>query len=194
LETEKDILLELRDGSPEAFEKLFHTYGGKLYNFILKLSSGDVYLAEEMVQNTFIRIWETRTSLNPDKSFLSYLCTIARNKLVNEYEHRTVEYIHREYILKFHSTIDNSTEKETDRNLLEEFIDRLIEKLPPARKQVFILSKKEMLSNKEIAERLRISESTVQTQLSKAISFLKEHLAKYYDHIISIVLIYVFVN
>jgi RNA polymerase sigma-70 factor (ECF subfamily) len=193
LETEKDTLLKLRDGSSEAFEKLFHTYGGKLYNFILKLSSGDTYLAEEMVQNTFVKVWEARTSLNPDKSFLSYLCTIAKNKLVNEYEHRTVAYIHREYILTFHSAIDNSTEKETDRNLLEEFIDQLIEKLPPARKQIFILSRKEMLSNKEIAQQLRISESTVQTQLSKAISFMKEHLTKYYDHII-ILLLYVFVN
>ncbi|MDR1623828.1 MAG: RNA polymerase sigma-70 factor [Tannerellaceae bacterium] len=178
METEKDTLLKLRDGSPEAFEKLFHAYGGKLYNFILKISSGDVYLAEEMVQNTFVRVWETRAFLNPDKSFISYLCTIARNKLVNEYEHRTVEYIYREYVQTFHPATENSTEKETDRNLLEELIDRLIEKLPPARKQVFILSRKEMLSTKEIAERLRISESTVQTQLSKAVSFMKEHLAK----------------
>ncbi|GHV22136.1 RNA polymerase sigma factor [Bacteroidia bacterium] len=187
-ETERDILLKLRDGSPKAFEALFHKYGGKLYNFIFKLSSGNTYLAEEIVQSTFVRIWETRAFLNPDKSFISYLCTIARNQLINEYEHRMVEYIYREYILKYHSVADNFTEKETDRNLLEEYIDSLIEKLPPARKRVFILSRKEMLSIKEIAERLHISESTVQTQLSKAVSFMKEHLTKYYAHLISIII------
>jgi RNA polymerase sigma-70 factor (ECF subfamily) len=194
LETEKDILLKLRDGSPQAFEMLFHTYSGKLYNFILKLSSGDVYLAEEMVQNTFVRIWETRAFLNPDKSFIAYLCAIARNRLVNEYEHRAIEYIYREYIQSFQAEADNSTEKETDGKLLEEFIDRLTDKLPPARKQVFILSRKENLSVREIAERLRISESTVQTQLSKAISFMKERLAKYFDCIIALLLTGIFVN
>jgi len=181
LETERDIVLKLRDGSSAAFEKLFHKYAGKLYNFILKLSSGNTWLTEETVQSTFVKIWEMHASLNPDKSFISYLCTIAKNKLVNEYEHRTVEYVYREYVLKYHSYSDNSTEKETDRALLEEYIDCLIEKLPPARKQVFILSRKEMLSNKEIAEKLQISESTIQTQLSKAVAFMKEHLAKYYD-------------
>ncbi|MDR0507310.1 MAG: RNA polymerase sigma-70 factor [Dysgonamonadaceae bacterium] len=193
-ETERDILSRLREGSPEAFEKLFHKYAEKLYNFVLKLSSGDTYRAEEIVQNTFVRVWEMHACLNPDKSFISYLCTIARNKLIDEYEHRTIEYIYREYILKYCSVSDNTTEKETDRNLLEEYIDCLIDKLPPGRKQVFILSRKEMLSNKEIAERLRISESTVQTQLSKAVSFMREHLSKYYECMVFIWLIHIFVN
>lgn len=194
METERDILLKLRNGSPEAFEKLFHKYAGKLYNFILKLSSGNTYLAEEIVQNTFIKVWEMRASLHPDRSLISYLCTIAKNKLINEYEHQTVTYIYREYVLKCHSGTDNVTENEIDRTLLEEYIGCLVEKLPPARKQVFMLSRNEMLSNKEIAEQLQISESTVQTQLSKAVAFMKEHLAKYYDYTLSILLIYVFVH
>lgn len=191
---ERNSLVKLREGSSVAFEELFHQYGGKLYNFILKLSSGNTYLADELVQRTFVKVWETRTSVNPNKSFISYLCTIAKNMLLNEYEHQAVEYIYRDYILKSYSNTDNSTEKEVNRNLLEEYIDSLIEKLPPARKQVFMLSRKKMLSNKEIAEQMQISESTVQTQLSKAVSFMKEHLSKYYDRILSLILIYIFVN
>lgn len=194
LDTEKDTLLNLKKGSSDDFEKLFHMYGAKLYHFVLKLSSGNKYLAEEMVQRTFIKIWETHTSVNPDKSFISYLCTIAKNMLVNEYEHQTVEYIYREYILQFYPNAENDTEKQVNKNLLEEFIDNLIEKLPPARKQVYVLSKKEMLSNKEIANKLQISESTVQTQLAKAVSFMKEHLTKYYDKMLTIILTSIFVN
>ena len=82
LDTEKDTLLNLKKGSSDDFEKLFNMYGAKLYHFVLKLSSGNKYLAEEMVQRTFIKIWETHTSVNPDKSFISYLCTIAKNMLV----------------------------------------------------------------------------------------------------------------
>lgn len=190
---EKDLLLKLRDGSSEAFEELFHKYGGKLYNFILKLSSGNTYLAEEMVQRTFIKVWETHSSLNPEKSFISYLCTIAKNMLMNEYEHQTVEFIYREYVLAHLSANDYSTEKEVNRNMLEEYIDKLTEKLPPARRQIFIMSRKEMLSNKEIAKKLQITESTIQTQLSKALAFMKDQLSKYYDHILFI-LFCVFVN
>ncbi|MFT4071278.1 MAG: RNA polymerase sigma-70 factor [Dysgonamonadaceae bacterium] len=191
---ERNILIKLQSGSSEAFEELFHIYGGKLYNFILRITSGDAYLAEELVQRTFIKIWESHASVNPNKSFISYLCTIAKNMLLNEYEHQVVEFIYRDYITRFSSGIENDTEKIVNKNILEEYIDSLIEKLPPARKQVFILSRKEMLSNKEISEKLQISERTVQTQISRAISFMKEHLAKYYDQILSIVLIHVLVN
>lgn len=190
---DKINLALLKEGSSKAFEKLFDQYAGKLYNFILKLSSGDTYLAEEIVQRTFIKIWEIRTQINPQKSFISYLCTIAKNMLMNEYEHMTVKFAYKEYILKYHQINENIIEKEIDRNLLEEYIDKLTDELPPARRQIFILSRKEHLSNKEIAERLQISESTIQTQLSKALIFMKEHLSKYYDIIILLV-IYNFVN
>jgi len=192
--SERNLLLKLQGGSSEAFEKLFHQYGGKLYNFVLKISSGNTYLSEEIVQRTFVKIWETHTYINPDKSFISYLCTISKNMLMNEYEHQTVEYIYRDYVLKYYSATDEATEKEVNKNLLQEYIDSLIEKLPPGRKQVFILSKKKMWSNKEIAEHLQISESTVQNQLSKAIIFMKENLSKYYDQILSLIFMSIFVN
>lgn len=191
---EKHLLQRFNKGSSEAFEELFYLYSGKLYNFMMKLSLGNTYMSEEVVQRTFIKVWETHSFINPDKSFISYLCTIAKNMLLNEYEHQTIEYIYREYILNFQPNKENVTEKEVDRSFLEEYIDSLIEMLPPARKQVFILSRKEMLTNKEIAEYLQISESTVQTQLSKAVSFMKEQLGKYYDGILYILLICYFVN
>lgn len=184
----------LQQGSPEAFERLYHQYGGKLYGFIFKLSSGDSYVSEEIVQRTFLKIWENHSGINTVKSFNTYLGTIAKNMLLNDYEHRLVEYVYKDYMLKHYSSADDLTEKEVDKNLLEEFIDSLIEKLPPARKQVFILSRKQMLSNKEIAERLGISESTVQTQLRKAVIFLKEELSKYYEQLLSLLLISFFVN
>lgn len=195
-QSEKDILFELQKGSHKAFEEMFHRYGGKLYNFILKLASGDTYIAEEIVQSTFVKVWETHTSVNPEKSFVSYLCTIAKNRLMNQYEHQTIEYIYRNYILKNYPEANNhnQTERDINKNLLEEYIDKLIEKMPPVRKQVFTLSWKKMLSNKEIAEKLEISESTVQTHMSKALSFMREHLAKHYDHILLILLTSSFVN
>ncbi len=183
MNTEYDDLVSLRNASMPAFENLYRRYSGKLYNFILKLSGGDRYVAEELVQRTFIKVWETRERIQPDQSFISYLCTISRNMLLNEYEHQTVKFIYEEYIKLNLLQEDSSTEKQVDKNLLEQYIDRLTEQLPPRRKEIFILSRKWGLSNKEIAQQLQITESTIETQLSKALAFMKNQLRENYDFI-----------
>ena len=76
-----------------AFEKLYHRYSGKLYNFIMRISAGNRYMAEEVVQSTFIRIWEVRGTVDPESSFISFLCTIAKNLLMNMYQRQTVESV-----------------------------------------------------------------------------------------------------
>ncbi len=183
MNSEYDDLVSLRNASIPAFENLYRRYSGKLYNFILKLSGGDRYVAEELVQRTFIKVWETRERIQPDQSFISYLCTISRNMLLNEYEHQTVKFIYEEYIKLNLLQEDSSTEKQVDKNLLEQYIDRLTEQLPPRRKEIFILSRKWGLSNKEIAQQLQITESTIETQLSKALAFMKNQLRENYDFI-----------
>ena len=187
--TEKEELELLRNASKQSFENLYRQYSGKLYNFVMKVSNGDKYIAEELVQRTFIKIWETKEYIDPDKSFISYLCTIAKNMLLNEYEHQTIQFIYQEYIKVKTSDIEYNTEKEVDKNLLEEYIDKLTDKLPPKRKEIFILSRKKGLSNKMIAKQLNISESTIETQLSKALAFMKTQLQSHYDHILEILII-----
>ena len=94
---EKHLLIDLKDGSFQAFERLYNMYSGKLYNFIMRLSSGNQYMAEEVVQSTFIRIWEVREKVDTNASFISFLCTIAKNLLMNMYQRQTVEYVYNEY-------------------------------------------------------------------------------------------------
>ncbi len=186
--TEKKELELLKSGSSSSFEVLYHRYNAKLYNFIMKVSRGDGYMAEELVQRTFIKVWETKEYINPEKSFISYLCTIAKNMLLNEYEHQTIQFIYQEYVKVNISADDTSTEKQVEKNLLEEYIDKLTDKLPPKRKEIFILSRKEGLSNKEIAKQLQITESTIETQLSKALAFMKSQLKQNYEMILILLL------
>jgi len=187
--TEKEELDLLRNASKKSFDILYHRYSGKLYNFVMKVSRGDSYTAEELVQRTFIKVWETKEYINPEKSFISYLCTIAKNMLLNEYEHQTIQFIYEEYIKVKTADNDNSTENEVDKMLLEEYIDKLADELPPKRRQIFILSRKEGLSNKVIAKQLNISESTIETQLSKALEFMKNQIQNHYDQILGILII-----
>lgn len=190
---ENFLLIKLKEGSFQAFEKLYTMYSGKLYNFIMRLSSGDQYMAEEVVQSTFIRIWEVRVKVDPDASFISFLCTIAKNLLMNMYQRQTVEYVYNEYLMKSGVDRDSQTEDDIDLRFLNDYIDSLAEELPAQRKKIFILSKRQNYTNKEIAEMMGISESTVATQLSLAVKFMREQLMKHYDKVIALLLTF-FVN
>lgn len=190
---EKLLLIKLKEGSFQAFEKLYTMYSGKLYNFIMRLSSGDQYMAEEVVQSTFIRIWEVRAKVDSDASFISFLCTIAKNLLMNMYQRQTVEYVYNEYLLKSGVDRDSQTEDDIDLRFLNDYIDSLAEELPAQRKKILILSKRQNYTNKEIAGMMGISESTVATQLSLAVKFMREQLMKHYDKVIALLLAF-FVN
>lgn len=190
---EKRLLTELKDGSFHAFERLYNMYSGKLYNFIMRISSGNQYMAEEVVQSAFIRVWEVRERVEPESSFISFLCTIAKNLLMNMYQRQTVEYVYNEYLKNTGVDRDSQTEESIDLRFLNEYIDSLAEELPAQRKKIFILSKRQNYTNKEIAEMMGISESTVATQLSLAVKFMREQLMKHYDKIVALLFAF-FVN
>lgn len=109
-----ELLQLLTKGSFMAFEKLYNLYSGKLYNFMMRISSGNEYMAEEIVQQTFIRVWEVRERIEPTENFISYLCTIANNMSMNMYQRQTVEYVYTEYLLKTGFDRDYQTEESTD--------------------------------------------------------------------------------
>ena len=190
---EKRLLTELKNGSFHAFERLYNMYSGKLYNFIMRISSGYQYMAEEVVQSAFIRVWEVRERVEPESSFISFLCTIAKNLLMNMYQRQTVEYVYNEYLKNTGVDRDSQTEESIDLRFLNEYIDSLAEELPAQRKKIFILSKRQNYTNKEIAEMMGISESTVATQLSLAVKFMREQLMKHYDKIVALLFAF-FVN
>ena len=183
---EKRLLTELKNGSFQAFERLYNMYSGKLYNFIMRISSGNQYMAEEVVQSAFIRVWEVRERVEPESSFISFLCTIAKNLLMSMYQRQTVEYVYNEYLKNTGVDRDSQTEESIDLRFLNEYIDSLAEELPAQRKKIFILSKRQNYTNKEIAEMMGISESTVATQLSLAVKFMREQLMKHYDKIVAL--------
>jgi len=190
---EKRLLTELKNGSFHAFERLYNMYSGKLYNFIMRISSGNQYMAEEVVQSAFIRVWEVRERVEPESSFISFLCTIAKNLLMNMYQRQTVEYVYNEYLKNTGVDRDSQTEESIDLRFLKNISILWAEELPAQRKKIFILSKRQNYTNKEIAEMMGISESTVATQLSLAVKFMREQLMKHYDKIVALLFAF-FVN
>lgn len=185
----KDAILikQLKKNSVEAFDTLYKNYSARLYNFVLKISNGNKYQSEEIVQRVFIKIWETKALIDETKSFNTYLCTIAKNMLTNELNHETVKYIYSNYILNSHTT-SYSLDEEIEYEFLTRYIDTLIDELPAATREVYRLSRLKSYTNKEIARLLDKSESTVEKQLSKANRYIKEKIRQHFDKIFFIVL------
>ena len=173
---DSDVLLRLKLGDEKAFEVVYWKYSSWVFNFIQSLLY-DKSLAEDLTQTVFLKIWEKRTSINPELGFDSYLFAIARNLVYKETENR-LQSEQVNIALKDRSIETESLmEENIDADSLKEYIDTLVEQLPPSRKDIFHLSRRHHLSNKEIAARLSISEKTVETQLYRALRFIKQKLS-----------------
>lgn len=175
--SDQQLIPAVRGGDHLAFEHLFHKYGSSLFSFVLSVLK-DEFDAEEVVQDVFLKIWEKRKGLDSSLSIKSYLFTIALNTTKNRYRKKLQEEKYKQDIaldLNINQTLDFN---EIDyRNLLD-YVDKIIEKLPSSRREIFILSKKDGLKNPEIAKLLNISEQTVKNQLVSSLKFLRSESAK----------------
>lgn len=186
---DNQILNKIKAGDTACFEYLYRKYKGRIYNFILSLSNGDFYLAEEITQNVFLRIWEIRKEMNTDQSVSSFLYTISRNMFLNTIKKRAQEALYQASLQRDFIESTNQVEQEVEYRLLEEEINRLINQLPEARKRIYQLSRQQHFSNKEIAGLLNISENTVESNLYKATSFMRKVLTVRYDEKLVIIIL-----
>lgn len=185
-----EILIQpLKNGSVKAFDALYQLYSARLYNFVLKISNGDTYMAEEIVQRVFIKIWEDRSMLDTQKSFNAFICTIAKNMLMNEYKHQMVEFVYQEYILQINEEGSSDGVDKIEYVFLEKYLNTLIEQLTPARREVYIMNRIDKLTVKEIAQRSGKSEKTIEKQLSEANEFIRRQFSKHYDKLFSLLII-----
>lgn len=180
------VLKRLKEGDEAAFESIYWKYNSHVFNFINSLLY-DRILSEDITQSVFMKIWERRESIDPDKGFDAYLFTIARNMVYKETENRLLSESAFYALSQQQTNEDFLMEEKIDADSLRLYIDNLIEQLPLSRKEIFKLSRREHLSNKEIATRLSISEKTVETQLFRSLRFLKEKLSN--DHLLAILFV-----
>lgn len=187
---DNEILIQpLKNGSVKAFDALYQLYSARLYNFVLKISKGDTYMAEEIVQRVFIKIWEDRSMLDTQKSFNAFICTIAKNMLMNEYKHQMVEFVYQEYILQINKDESSDGVDKIEYVFLEKYLNTLIEQLSPARREVYIMNRIDKLTVKEIAQRSGKSEKTIEKQLSEANEFIRRQFSQHYDKLFSLLII-----
>ncbi|WP_303010366.1 RNA polymerase sigma-70 factor [uncultured Bacteroides sp.] len=171
---EKLILDKIKVGDAAAFAVLYDCYWLKVYNFaqLYITSSSEV---SEVVQDVFVKVWETKETIDIEKNFDGLLFMITRNIIFNYSRRYFNELNFRMTALRGIESSYNM-EDELDAADLKIYIDKLIAQLPPKRQQIFRMSREEHLSNKEIAERCAISEKAVERQITLALKFIKDNL------------------
>lgn len=170
--SEQLLVSELKNHNENAFRKLFDLYYQDIYGYSISLlKSKD--LAEENVQEVFLKVWLHRENLNIEQSFKSYLFTIARNQAFNSLNKASNDEILKEEIFyssqKSYDQGDYSVRESDCKKLKKE----AIKQLPPKRKQIFKMSRKQGKTYEEISQELGISVNTVKSQMSKALESLR---------------------
>lgn len=170
---ENIALQQLRAGNEEAYEKLYHCYHKRLYSFAFKyLKSRE--LAEDAVQDTFIKLWEHRKTITI--SIKGFLFTSARNHVMNMIRNKKRKVLKHIQLEQQETNTSNSTEEVILYSEYQQIFARGLEKLPDGKKEIFRLKTVQGLSNQEIASRLDITIHTVKSQYYQASKFIKEYL------------------
>lgn len=182
------MALKLANGNELAFKFFYEKYYNDIYRFSLSLLKSSVQ-AEEILQDVFLQLWLNRKELNPEKSIKSYLFTCTRNASLN-----ALKRLANENKLKSRIALNNEQgTNNIENNLFSQDYNKLkrlaIDSLPPKRKRIFEMSRKEGKSYEDISQELNLSLSTVKNQMSKALENIRNYLILHSDLTLSILLL-----
>lgn len=186
METTDSLIVKLlKDGNQQVFESVYEKFFGQLFIYAREYVL-DSEVASEIVQDTFLKLWEIRKTIVPDTTLQSFLYRIARNNCLNylknikvQEKYRSLTYSQKiEIALNFGALNDSSAEKIIS-DELEKKINDTIESLPSKCKQIFLMSRFEEKKYREIANELSISEKTVENHILKALKVMRKHLSEY---------------
>ncbi len=175
-QTNRDLLLLLKEGDMAAFDAIFNKYCNRVYGFVIRYVKREED-ADDIVQEVFIKIWESRMKIDVYLSFDSFLYTIAYNTTISLLRKRVTEKNAHEYLKSIQQIkTTNNVIDELHFKQLKGELKSLTNNLTPRQKEIFILSREEGLSYKEIAHKLNISTNTVKNHLVTALKYIKSHM------------------
>lgn len=165
----------IKNGDSLVFEQVFREYHSKIYFYILG-KTRSAYLAEEVVQLTFIKLWNFRSSLNDEYTLSTQLFRIATTTLIDllrkESNNRALVTA---LLQEKHPVASDPNRLLTDKELLKKARD-VIDRMPEMQRKTFQLSRIEGLSYKEIAEKLSISVKTVEVHIARALKKIRKQI------------------
>ncbi|KAA2238943.1 sigma-70 family RNA polymerase sigma factor [Chitinophaga agrisoli] len=175
LDNEKVLFQLIAEGSQEAFAAVYARYHEKIYSLSFHLTKSEV-VAEEIVQDVFLKVWLQKQGLPEIRNFESWLFILARNHIYTWLKARaqrvTLEPLPEDFV----SVEPVAAESVIHRKEFEALINAAVQQLPPQQQQVYNLSREEHLGREAIAERLGVSPETVKVHLSRAMRSIRAYL------------------
>ncbi|RNL87896.1 sigma-70 family RNA polymerase sigma factor [Sinomicrobium pectinilyticum] len=183
---DQDLVRSLKQGDLSAFETIFHLLERKLYYVVFSYTKS-TYISEEIVQEVFIKIWEIREELDPSRSFIAFIFTMAKNHAFNYMRDAARRKLIREELWE---NIAVQYEQVESQYLLKEYgeiIEKIIAGLPARKQSVYNLSRKEGKSHAEISEILGMSVKRVKNHLWEISEIIKKELRPYINNILFLI-------
>lgn len=172
--SDSDLILLLREGSENAYTEIYNRYYYLMIVFAYK-KLRDEELAKDLIQELFANLWEDKEVMSKVNNMAAYLIIAVRNRMFDYFAHQNVKSKYIQSIAEYSNNLNN-TDYLIRENQLKEYIEKAISELPSKMREVFELSRKSDLSYKEIAEKLSISERTVNNQITNALNRLRTKL------------------
>lgn len=178
---EKLLITELTNAcdakNNEAFTRIYDIYYPKVFHFAKLYATSEQDIAE-IVQDVFVKLWENRHKLSEEKGLEGLLFIMTRNLIFNAGRSKIRESVFKMTVVRAMEAMDSGNlEDEVIATDLKAYIDELISVLPPRQREIFILSREQQLSYREIAERFNITEKAVERHIYLALKFLKKNIA-----------------
>jgi RNA polymerase sigma-70 factor (ECF subfamily) len=173
--TDEQLLQLMAGDNREAFTELYNRYWDKTFA-VAYHRLDDVYEAEEVVQEVFLSIWQRRASLKLTHTMATYLSVAVKYRVINHLDRQYRKQQHLDELTVTSPETEDSTMLWLEEKELRERLDHSISQLPEKCRIVFLLSRDENKTYAEIAAELGISQKTVETHMSKALSTLRQSL------------------
>ena len=173
--SDQELVALLKKGDEPAFIELYNRYKVRIVGNLVKLLRSED-LALEFSQELFMKIWDTRALLDPDKSFRSYIFRISENMVMDFFRKASRDKKLHACLMEIQTELYSHIEEDIIYAQESQLFKDAVALLPPQRRQVFILCKLEGKSYREVSELLGISTSTVSDHLLKANKFLKQQI------------------
>jgi RNA polymerase sigma-70 factor (family 1) len=178
LHNEKELLIQISEGDQTAFGHLFERYYGLIYSASIRYLKVHE-LAEDIVQTSFLKIWDKRDTLINVERFDDYLFRIARNEMTSHFRKNLIREKHRKRILELFEEEAGTPEDLLIGKQKRALIADVINGLPPQQRQAYHLSRDKGMSYEQIAGEMNLSVNTVKVHISLSLKTLRAFFAQH---------------
>lgn len=172
---ESKLLLLIAEDSEYAFQLIYDQNRNLVYKIAVRYLKSPI-LAQEVVQDVFLKLWMERKGFQKIPHLKAWLCTVTKNLVLNHLKKIANEWKALSHYKLTNATIDTTLVESYDGKPYQELLNKSISLLPEKQRQVYILAKQESQSYLQIAEKLSLSPLTVKTHMARALESIRKHL------------------